>query len=108
MSKQNSQSNENSKDYLAIGVFTVVLLLLIVSVIYLVRTTKKGTFDTSLRTVAKWIDNYWHDGKRFIESKKSTWSPSNKEKAIVKHFRTGHSLYRKKNTQKLYINLTQQ
>lgn len=96
MSKQNSQSNENSKDYLAIGVFTVVLLLLIVSAIYLVRTTKKGTFDTSLRTVAKWIDNYWHEGKRFIESKKSTWTPSKKEKEIVKHFRTGHSLYRKK------------
>ena len=49
MSKQNSQSNENSKDYLAIRVFTLVLLLLLVSAIYLVRTTKKGTFDNSLR-----------------------------------------------------------
>ncbi|MCG6916334.1 MAG: tetratricopeptide repeat protein [Deltaproteobacteria bacterium] len=96
MSKQNSQSNENKKDYLAIGVFTVVLLLLTVSTIYLVRTTKKDTFNYSFRAVFKWIDNYWHEGKRFIESKKGTWSTSKKEKEIIKHYRTGHSLYRGK------------
>ena len=103
MSKQNGQSNEHSKDYLAIVVFTVVLLLLIVSAIYLVRTTKKDNFNTSFKTVFKWIDNYWHEGKRFIESKKGSWSTSKKEKEIVKHFRTGHSLYRKKKYSKALL-----
>lgn len=96
MNKQNSQSNGNSKDYLAIGVFTVVLLLLVVSAIYLIRTTKNEPFDNSFKTVSKWIGDYWNEGKRFIEGKKGTWSPSKKEKEIIKHFRTGHSLYRKK------------
>jgi tetratricopeptide (TPR) repeat protein len=96
MIKQNRQSKANSKDYLAIGVFTAVLLLLIVSAIYLIRTTKKDTFDNPFETVFKWIDDYWHEGKEFIEGKKGTWSASKKEKEIVKHFRTGHSLYRKK------------
>jgi tetratricopeptide (TPR) repeat protein len=96
MNKQNSQNNGKPKDYLAIGVFTVVLLLLVVSAIYLIRTTKKATFDNPFKTVSKWIGDYWHEGKRFIEGKKGSWSPSKKEKEIIKHFRTGHSLYRKK------------
>jgi len=96
MNKQDSHSKENSKDYLAIGVFFVVLLLLIVSAIYLIRTTTKDTFDNPFKTVSKWIGDYWHEGKRIIENKQSTWSPSRKEKEIRKHLRTGHSLYRKK------------
>jgi tetratricopeptide (TPR) repeat protein len=96
MNKQDSQNKGNSKDYLAIGVFTVVLLLLIVSAIYLIRTTKKDTFDNPFKTVSKWIGDYWNEGKRLIEGKRSTWSPSRKEKEIRKHLRTGHSLYRKK------------
>jgi tetratricopeptide (TPR) repeat protein len=96
MNKQDSHSKENSKDYLAIGVFFVVLLLLIVSAIYLIRTTKKDTFDNPFKTVSKWVGDFWHEGKRLIEDKQSTWSPSRKEKEIRKHLRTGHSLYRKK------------
>jgi tetratricopeptide (TPR) repeat protein len=67
-----------------------------VSAIYLVRTTKKDTFDNPFKAISKWIDDYWHEGKRFVEGKKGTWSPSKKEKKVIKHFRTGHSLYRKK------------
>ena len=96
MNKQDSQNKGNSKDYLAIGVFTVVLLLFIVSAIYLIRTTKKDTFDNPLKTVSKWIGDYWNEGKRLIEGKRSTWSPSREEKEIRKHLRTGHTLYRKK------------
>ena len=96
MNKQDSQNKENSKDYLAIGVFTVVLLLFIVSAIYLIRTTKKDTFDNPFKTVSKWIGDYWNEGKRLIEGKRSTWSPSREEKEIRKHLRTGHTLYRKK------------
>jgi len=96
MNKQDSQNKENSKDYLAIGVFTVVALLLIVSAIYLIRTTKKDTFDNPFKTVSKWIGDYWQEGKRLIEGKQRTWSPRRKEKEIRKHLRTGHSLYRKK------------
>jgi len=96
MNKQDSQNKGNSKDYLAIGVFTVVLLLFIVSAIYLIRTTKKDTFDNPFKTVSKWIGDYWNEGKRLIEGKRSTWSPSREEKEIRKHLRTGHTLYRKK------------
>jgi len=96
MNKQDSQSKGNSKDYLAIGVFSVVLLLLIVSAIYLIRTTKKDAFDNPFKTVSKWIDDYWQEGKRFINGKTGTWSSRKKEKEIIKHFSTGHSLYRKK------------
>jgi len=96
MNKQDSQNKGNSKDYLAIGVFTVVLLLFIVSAIYLIQTTKKDTFDNPFKTVSKWIGDYWNEGKRLIEGKRSTWSPSREEKEIRKHLRTGHTLYRKK------------
>jgi tetratricopeptide (TPR) repeat protein len=96
MNEQDSQNIGNSKDYLAIGVFTVVLLLFIVSAIYLIRTTKKDTFDNPFKTVSKWIGDYWNEGKRLIEGKRSTWSPSREEKEIRKHLRTGHTLYRKK------------
>ncbi len=96
MNEQQDQIRGNSRDYLAIGVFTVVLLLLIVSAIYLIRTTNKDAVDNPFKTVSKWIDEFWHEGKRFLEGKKGTWSPSKKEKEIIKHFRTGHSLYRKK------------
>ena len=96
MNKQDGQKKVNSKDYLAIGVFAVVLLLLVASVVYLILTTKKGTFDSSFQTVSKRISDYWYEGKRLIEGKQSTWSPSKREKEIRKHLITGHSLYRKK------------
>lgn len=96
MNEQHGQNKGNSRDYLAIGVFAVVLLVLIVSAIYLTQTTKTDAFDNPFETVSKWIGDYWHEGKRFLESKKGTWSPGKKEKEIIKHFRTGHSLYRKK------------
>lgn len=96
MNEQDSQNIGNSKDYLAIGVFTVVLLLLIATVVYFIQTTKKNAFDHPFKIASKWIGDYWSEGKRLIEGKQSTWSPSRKEKEIRKHLRTGHSLYRKK------------
>ena len=96
MTKQDGQKKGNSKDYLAMGVFTVVLLLLVASVVYLTLTTNKGAFDDPLQTVYKRISDYWHEGNRLIEGKRSTWSSSKREKEIRKHLITGHNLYRKK------------
>jgi tetratricopeptide (TPR) repeat protein len=96
MKKQDNQHNENSKDYLAIAVFTVVLLLFISSVVYLIQTTKKDSYDNTFKTVSKWMTDYWHEGKRLLEGRKDIWSQSKKEKEVRKHLRTGHSLYRRK------------
>jgi tetratricopeptide (TPR) repeat protein len=96
MNKQDGQKKGNSKDYLAIGVFTVVFLLFVASVVYLMLTTKKSTFDSPFQTVSKRISDYWHEGKRLLEGRQTTWSPSKREKEIRKHLITGHSLYRKK------------
>ena len=96
MNKQDGQKQRNSKDYLAIGVFTIVFLLLAASVVYLILTTKKSTFDYPFQTVSKRISDYWDEGKRLIEGKQSPWSPSKREKEIRKHLITGHNLYRKK------------
>jgi len=96
MKKEDSRNTGNSKDYLAIGVFTFVLLFFIASVVYLIQTTKKDSFKNSFKIVSRWIGDYWHEGKRLIDGRKSRWSPSKKEKEVRKHLRTGHSLYRKK------------
>jgi tetratricopeptide (TPR) repeat protein len=96
MKKQDNQHRENSKDYLAIAVFTVVLLLLVASVVYLIQTTKKDSFDNTFKTVSKWMSDYYHEGKRLIEGRKDIWSQSKREKEVRRHLRTGHSLYRKK------------
>lgn len=96
MNKQDGQNKGNSKDYLAVGVFTVLLLLLVASIVYLIQTGKKDDFGDPFKTVSKRIKDYWHEGKRLIEGKHSIWSPSRKEKEIRKHLISGHSLYRKK------------
>ena len=96
MNKQVIEKKENSRDYLAIGAFLVVLLILITSVVYLIQTGKKDAFDNPFKIVSRWMSDYWHEGKRFIEGQKGTWSPSKKEKEMRKHLRTGHSFYRKK------------
>lgn len=96
MNKQDSPHKGNSKDCLAIGVFTVVLLLIIASVVYLIQTTKKDDFAKPFKMVSKWVSDYWLEAKRFIDGRQSTWSTSRKEKEVRKHLRTGHSLYRKK------------
>jgi len=41
MNKQVIEKKENSRDYLAIGAFLVVLLILITSVVYLIQTGKR-------------------------------------------------------------------
>ena len=96
MNKQVIEKKDNSRDYLAIGAFLVVLLILITSVVYLIQTGKKDAFDNPFKIVSRWMSDYWHEGKRFIEGQKGTWSPSKKEKEMRKHLRTGHSFYRKK------------
>jgi len=96
MNKEPRDNNENTKDYLAIGAFTVVLLLLITSVVYLIQTGKKDAFDNPFKRVSRWMSDYWQEGKRFVEGQKGTWSPSKKDKEVRKHLRTGHSFYRKK------------
>ena len=100
MKKQNGQKKGNSTDYLAVGVFAVVLLLLVASVIYLILTNKKSAFDNPFQTVSKYISDYWHEGKRLIEGKQGTYSPSKREKETRKHLITGHSFYRKKKYRK--------
>jgi tetratricopeptide (TPR) repeat protein len=96
MNRQDNQHKENSKDYLAIAVFTVVLLLFIISVAYFIRTTKKDSLDNTFKTVSEWMSDYWHEGKRLLEGRKDIWSQSKKKKEVRKHLRTGHRLYREK------------
>jgi tetratricopeptide (TPR) repeat protein len=96
MNKQDNHHKENSKDYFAIAVFTVVLLLFIASVVYLVQTTKKDSLDNTFKIVSKWMSDHWHEGKSLIEGRKNISSQSKKEKEVRRHLRTGHSLYRKK------------
>ena len=96
MREQDSQHKENPKDYLAIVVFIVVLLLFIASSVYLIQTTKKDSFDNTFKTVSRWISDSWHEGKRLLEGRKDIWSQSKKKREVRKHLRSGHSLYRKK------------
>ena len=96
LDNQNLQNDGNSQDYLAMGVFFAVLVILIVSALYLVKTSEEGTFANPLKTVSKWFGNYWDDGKRLLGQKKGTWSRKKREREVKKHLRTGLSLYRKK------------
>ena len=92
----NRLNNGNSKDYLAIGVFLAVLAILVVSAVYLVKTSEEGAFANPLKTVSKWFGNYWDQGKRLLGQKRGTWSREKRKREVKKHLRTGLSLYRKK------------
>ena len=87
------QKNQGHSDYLAIAVFITVLVVLIVSVFYLVRTLRKQDFDDPVKIASRWMNTHI---EKYLEKKKDVWAQRKRDRELAKHFATGQSLYKRK------------
>ena len=87
------QKNQGHRDYLAIAVFIGVLLVLLVSTLYLVRTIRKQDFDDPVKIVSRWMNTHI---EKYLDKKNDVWVQRKKDRELAKHFATGQRLYKKK------------
>ena len=87
------QKNQGHRDYLAIAVFIGVLLVLLVSTLYLVRTIRKQDFDDPVKIVSRWMNTHI---EKYLDKKNGVWVQRKKDRELAKHFATGQRLYKRK------------
>ena len=87
------QKNQGHRDYLAIAVFIGVLLVLLVSTLYLVRTIRKQDFDDPVKIVSRWMNTHI---EKYLDKKNDVWVQRKKDRELAKHFATGQRLYKRK------------
>jgi len=100
LNNRNDKNSPDSKDYLAIGVFIAVLIVLAVSAVYLARSTGEEGKRDPTDIVSKWLEDIWQQGKQLLEEKSKLRSRKKWAREVKRHLADGHKLYERKIYQK--------
>jgi tetratricopeptide (TPR) repeat protein len=87
------QKNQGHRDYLAIAVFTAVLVVFLVSAFSLVRTIRKQDVDDPVTIVSRWVNT---NLEKYLEKKKDIRPQGNKDRKLKRHFTAGRKFYKKR------------
>ena len=101
-------SDKGKKDYVAIGIFSIILAILVAAGVYFTLNLERGVLNKPLQTLSKMVEEVSQYGKIiFGEFQKTSRPKSQQARRVKKHVRKGYDHYKEKRFKKAREELSQ-